>query len=43
MILVPGLIKRNQDDKKMGIPTFKGSTDGADLAMVLNLINQINL
>ncbi len=27
----------------MGIPTFKGSTDGADLAMVLNLIDQIEL
>ena len=29
--------------KELGIPTFKGSTDGADLAMVLNLIDQIEL
>ncbi len=45
LILVPGLIKKGTREitKELGIPTFKGSTDGADLAMVLNLINNINL
>ena len=45
MILVPGLIKKGTREitKELGIPTFKGSTDGADLAMVLNLIENINL
>ena len=45
MILVPGLIKKGTREitKELGIPTFKGSTDGADLAMVLNLIDQIEL
>jgi dihydropteroate synthase-like protein len=45
MILVPGLIKKGTKEitKELGIPTFKGSTDGADLAMVLNLVGNINL
>ena len=45
MILVPGLIKKGTREitKELGIPTFKGSTDGEDLAMVLNLIENINL
>ncbi|WP_458454750.1 dihydropteroate synthase-like protein [Methanobrevibacter sp.] len=45
MILVPGLIKKGTKEitKELGIPTFKGSTDGADLAMVLNLIGNIDL
>lgn len=45
MILVPGLIKKGTREitKELGIPTFKGSTDGADLAMVLNLIETIEL
>uniref|UniRef100_UPI0025CE0086 dihydropteroate synthase-like protein n=1 Tax=uncultured Methanobrevibacter sp. TaxID=253161 RepID=UPI0025CE0086 len=45
MILVPGLIKKGTKEitKELGIPTFKGSTDGADLAMVLNLIGSIDL
>lgn len=45
MILVPGLIKKGTREitKELGIPTFKGSTDGADLAMVLNLIGSIDL
>ena len=45
MILVPGLIKKGTREitKELGIPTFKGSTDGADLAMVLNLIENITL
>ena len=45
LILVPGLIKKGTREitKELGIPTFKGSTDGADLAMVLNLIDNITL
>ena len=45
MILVPGLIKKGTKEitKELGIPTFKGSTDGADLAMVLNLLEKITL
>lgn len=45
MILVPGLIKKGTREitKELGIPTFKGSTDGADLAMVLNLVGNIEL
>ena len=45
MILVPGLIKKGTAEitKELKIPTFKGSTDGADLAMVLNLIEDIDL
>ena len=45
MILVPGLIKKGTKEitKELGIPTFKGSTDGADLAMVLNLVGSIEL
>lgn len=45
MILVPGLIKKGTREitKELGIPTFKGSTDGADLAMVLNLLENITL
>ena len=45
MILVPGLIKKGTREitKELGIPNFKGSTDGADLSMVLNLIDQIEL
>ena len=45
LILVPGLIKKGTREitKELGIPTFKGSTDGADLLMVLNLIENIQL
>lgn len=45
MILVPGLIKKDTYEitKELNIPTFKGSTDGADLAMVLNLLDKIDL
>ena len=45
LILVPGLIKKGTKEitKELGIPTFKGSTDGADLAMVLNLLENIQL
>ena len=45
LILVPGLIKKGTREitKELGIPTFKGPTDGADLAMVLNLLDNIEL
>ena len=45
MILVPGLIKKGTREitKELGIPTFKGSTDCADLAMVLNILENITL
>ena len=45
LILVPGLIKKGTREitKELGIPTFKGSTDGADLAMVLDLLDNIEL
>ena len=45
MILVPGLIKKGTKEitKELGIPTFKGSTDAADLGMVLNLVGNIDL
>ncbi len=45
MILVPGLIKKDTSEitSSLGIPTFKGPTDGADIAMVINLLNSINL
>ena len=45
MILVPGLIKKGTHEitKEIGIPTFKGSTDGADLAMVLSMLDIIEL
>ena len=45
LILVPGLIKKgtSQIAEELGIPTFKGSTDGADLAMVISLLDKIKL
>lgn len=45
MILVPGLIKKNttEIENELGIPTYKGSTDGADLAMVIGLLDSIEL
>lgn len=45
LILVPGLIKKDTDEiaRALNIPTFKGSTDGADLGMVLNLLDSIEL
>ena len=45
MIIVQGLIKKGtrQITKELGIPTFKGSTDGADLLMVINLLEKISL
>lgn len=45
LILVPGLIKKGTDkiSEELGIPTYKSSTDGADLSMVLDLIDKIEL
>ncbi|WP_409199861.1 dihydropteroate synthase-like protein [Methanobrevibacter sp. DSM 116169] len=45
LILVPGLIRKNTTEiaEKLGIPTYKGSTDAADLLMVLELIENIEL
>ena len=45
LILVPGLIKKDSTEitKELGIPTFKGSTDCADLAMVIEVIDDVEL
>ncbi|MCC7554372.1 MAG: dihydropteroate synthase-like protein [Methanobacteriaceae archaeon] len=45
MILVPGLIRKDTAEisRELNIPSFKGSTDCADLIMVLDLIDEIEL
>lgn len=45
MILVPGLMKKSASfiSKELGVPTFKGPTDGADLGMVLGLLGEVDL
>ncbi|MCL2115203.1 MAG: dihydropteroate synthase-like protein [Methanobrevibacter sp.] len=45
IILTPGLMRKATDEiaKALNIPTFKGSTDGADLGMVLDLIEELEL
>jgi dihydropteroate synthase-like protein len=45
MIITPGLMRKATDDiqDSLDIPTFKGSTDGADIGMVLDLIEKDNL
>lgn len=45
IILTPGLMRKATDEiaKKFDIPTFKGSTDAADLGMVLDLIEKLEL
>jgi len=45
IILTPGLMRKSTDEiaKSLNIPTFKGSTDGADLGMVLDLIEELEL
>lgn len=45
LILVPGLIRKSTDEitKALSIPTFKGSTDCADLPMVIDLIEDLEL
>ncbi len=45
MIITPGLIRKNVSSigGATGIPTFKGSTDAADLGLVLEMIEKIEL
>ncbi|MCQ2977933.1 MAG: dihydropteroate synthase-like protein [archaeon] len=45
LILVPGLIRKSSEEiaNEFNIPCFKGSTDAADLAMVLDLSDKIEL
>ena len=45
IILTPGLMRKPCDEitKALNIPTFKGSTDGADLGMVLDIIEELEL
>ena len=45
LILTPGLIRKDTSEitEKLNIPTFKGSSDCVDLAMVLDLIEEIEL
>ncbi|KZX10106.1 dihydropteroate synthase-like protein [Methanobrevibacter filiformis] len=45
MILTPGLIRKDVGEiaTKLNVPTFKGSSDCADLEMVINSINKLNL
>ena len=45
LILVPGLIRKSTDKitEVLSIPTFKGSTDCADLPMVIDLIEELEL
>ncbi len=45
VILVPGLIRRSTDKiaEELNIPTFKGPTDCADLGVVIDLIDNLNL
>lgn len=45
IILTPGLMRKATDEiaEALNTPTFKGSTDAADLGMVLNLIEKLDL
>lgn len=45
IIITPGLMRKDTDDiyRTLNIPTFKGSTDAADLGMVLELIDKLDL
>ena len=45
MILTPGLIRKDVGyiTDKTGIPTYKGPTDAADLAIVLEMIDKLDL
>ena len=45
IILTPGLMRKATDEiaNSLNIPTFKGSSDGADLGMVLDLIEELEL
>jgi Dihydropteroate synthase and related enzymes len=45
MILTPGLIRKDVSpiSDKFGIPTYKGSTDAADLDIVLEMVDKLDL
>ena len=45
ILLTPGLIRKDVDHvrEKMGIPTFKGPKDAADLKIVLDLVEKLDL
>ena len=45
MIITPGLIRKDVSyvQEATGIPTFKGSTDAADLGVVLEMLDEIDL
>lgn len=45
MIITPGLIRKDVAyvQEATGIPTFKGSTDAADLGVVLEMLDEIDL
>lgn len=45
LIITPGLMKKSTNDiyHTLNIPTFKGSIDAADLGMVLDLIEKLDL
>ena len=45
MIITPGLIRKDVSPvaEKIGIPTYKGSTDAADLDIVLEMVDKLDL
>ncbi len=45
MIIIPGLIRKDATyiTEATGVPAFKGSTDAADLSIVLNLLDELDL
>jgi dihydropteroate synthase-like protein len=45
MIITPGLIRKDVKpvEKKTGIPTYKGSTDAADLEIILDMVEELEL
>ena len=45
MIITPGLMRKTTDEiaNKLNIPTFKGTSDGADLGMVLDMVEELEL
>jgi dihydropteroate synthase-like protein len=45
MILTPGLIRKDVSpiSDKFGVPTYKGSTDAADLDIVLEMVDKLDL
>ena len=45
MIITPGLVRKDVKyvEEVTGIPTYKGATDAADLGVVLEMLDEINL